>query len=84
MHQYIEFFNFSRGLMATNDKSQKLLYITHINLSNLSDQICYDLLPDEDCHDHCRPHLCTNQVKPKDRMWSKSNYSSVVNMGFGL
>ena len=28
----------------------------------LPDQICYDILPDEDCHDCGRSHLCSDQV----------------------
>ena len=35
MHQYIEFFTFSRGLIATNDKSQKCFVLL---ISNY--QIC--------------------------------------------
>ena len=41
----------------------RCLKASNIRISNVSDQICYDLLPHEDCHDNCWPHFCTNQVK---------------------
>ena len=45
----------------------RYLKTSETNQSSLSDQICYDLLPHEDCHDHCRPYFCTNQVKKSDQ-----------------